>query len=240
VDSPGRGISGGVTRHLLAFSGQRLLAFKNANGSEAVHTALSTDKGASFSAPEVSPILGNVRHTVTLSSTAGLVFAVGGSPSRTRVWRTGDAGATWTGGDEITHFQTLIELPQQVVMLVAQQTILRTADGGLTWQTVHSVPFGMGFLSTVISLGGGRVQIVSNKERLVSEDDGATWGAIPEINSPLRNGTAVVIPDGPALVKINSGWYRSVASYPYDAFSEFQVPHLVDVTAPLGAYVKGR
>jgi len=228
------------TANVLVFTPQRLVAFQGTGSwAEDIPAAISTDGGASFAAPVLTPMAGDARYPVRLSATAGLVFAVGGSPSKTRCWRTADAGVTWMGGGEVISFQTLRVLSPQVVLLVGQKTIQRSADGGQSWQTVLTLNNQQGTLSTVIPIGDA-LEVISNQHRWRSVDAGATWTAHPETNSPLQNGTCVLIPGGPALIRTSSAWYRSLGTYPYDPFTAFAVPQGVDVAAPVRAYVKAR
>jgi len=231
-----------VSSVALVLSPQRVLMLDGVEN-PALHNqiAVSTDGGASFGEPVTTAIQGGARWPLAFTPEVGGFLHTSG-----RFWRTVDGGLTWAdtgivgGGSSFTAFHTAV-LSADVALLMNQQTLLRTADAGQSWQVVYStLGKSVGLLSALIDIGNGGIQIISSNARLHSGDNGATWETVPGSGFSMQHATVARIPGGPLILAHSFGWYRSIGTYPYDAFSEFQVPQLVDVNAPLGAYVKGR
>jgi photosystem II stability/assembly factor-like uncharacterized protein len=176
----------------------------------------TTDAGATWQ-PMNSGVTANLYGATFVSSTTG--YVVGGNQSGI-ILKSTDAGATWhpqTSGMNSILFSVSGWGENVAIAAGMNDAILRTVDGGASWQSIpelygtHYAAFCLDSLTAYVSTCG----------LIKTTDGGATWGDVPNTGGCVRSlcmidsVTGVAVGDGGVILRTETGssygWMQQVS-----------------------------
>jgi photosystem II stability/assembly factor-like uncharacterized protein len=190
--------------------------------------ARSTDEGATWSRPsgfssEFIVDMAFPDSSPAVAYAAGFVPAFRFEPSKARVLRSEDGGATWTridtGLEGVFSIQRIVALPGAPSTLFATDghSIFRTTDAGATWQRTFG-PSPVDFIRDLLAGPDGTLYAYSVARGVFTSRDGVDWTSFaPPLPPGVSAERLILDPDDPGTLYAASSYGVQVFTSP-DAF----------------------
>lgn len=208
-------------------SGEILVGLRRSEN-DRISIVRSDDNFESFDWIVVSDTLPRQNTTCLIDLGDGVVLTGVGYEESGKIFRSTDAGLTWTMTAEFPEARDLMNFFQigdkTYVMASGIATMYVTEDGGLTWATAHQI-WEKGFLGQHAALehDGATYHLLAATDQreeikrhvvLISADDGASWHEWIELATDVSGGASNLAVIGDGTIVVGTG-NHSVQGYVY-------------------------